>query len=100
MEIKLEGRIAGPWADELDRVWKEATSQLASRKLTIDLRNVIYADVRGKQVLRAIYSQTGAALLTSTPWTQFLAAEVAATRAETVEGETEYASNARNHEQH
>ena len=35
-----------------------------------------YADAGGIQVLRAIYSQTEAAILTSTPWTQYLADEV------------------------
>ena len=94
VEMRLEGRVAGPWADELDRVWVETATQLASRKLTVDLRNVTYADARGKQVLSAIWSQTGATLLTSTPWTQFLAAEVASTRAKEVEGEAKNADNA------
>ena len=31
----------------------------------------------GFKVLRAIYSQTGAAILTGTPWTEYLAEEVA-----------------------
>jgi hypothetical protein len=64
----------------------------------VDLRDVTYADARGKQVLREICTQTKAAFITSTPWTQLLAAEVAAKRA-TVKGETEDESNTRNHEQ-
>jgi anti-anti-sigma regulatory factor len=74
--VKLEGRIVGPWAAELDRLWEQTLPTLDSRKLSLDLRETTYADAGGIQVLRAIYSQTEAAILTSTPWTQYLAEEV------------------------
>ena len=83
--MRLEGRVAGPWASELDRVWVETAPRLASKKLIIDLHNVTYADAAGKQVLRAIYEDTHAHLIASTPWTQFLAEEVSATKAAHVE---------------
>jgi len=76
--MRLEGRIAGPWASELDRVWIETAPRLQSKKLVIDLHNVTYADASGKQVLRDIYAQTHAELVASTPWTQFLVEEVTA----------------------
>lgn len=94
IELRLEGRVAGPWAEELDRVWVEAAPQLASRKLTIDLHNVTYADIKGKSILRAIYAQTNAVLVASTPWTQFLAAEIAANSTENDDQETGHANNA------
>ena len=94
MEIRLEGRLAGPWAAELSRVWVETAPQLASRKLSIDLHNVTYADASGKQVLRTIYAQTKAMFVASTPWTQFLAAEIAATTPEGIQEEPDHASNA------
>jgi len=74
--ITLEGRIAGPWVAELSRVWVETAPKLASRKLSIDLRNVTYADVRGEQVLRDMCSLAKTELVTSTPWTQYLAKAV------------------------
>jgi len=80
LEMRLEGRVAGPWASELDRVWLEAAPRLQSRKLVIDLHNVTYADASGKQVLRGIYAQTHAELVATTPWTQFLAEEVTANK--------------------
>ena len=83
--MKLEGRVAGPWASELDRVWVETAPRAASKKLVIDLHNVTYADANGKQVLRDIYSQTHAELVATTPWTQFLAEEVTANTAVSVE---------------
>jgi anti-anti-sigma regulatory factor len=78
--MRLEGRVAGPWASELDRVWGEAAPRLASKKLIIDLHNVTYADATGKRVLRTIYSQTQATFITNTPWAQFLAEEVTANK--------------------
>jgi anti-anti-sigma regulatory factor len=74
--ITLEGRIAGPWAAELGRSWSELTPPLGTRKLVIDLRDATYADETGLKVLRDIYSETSAELLTSTPWTKYLAEEV------------------------
>lgn len=85
LEMRLEGRVAGPWASELDRAWLEAAPRLQSRKLVIDLHNVTYADANGKQVLRDIYAQTNAEFIASTPWTQFLAEEVTASKTAVVE---------------
>jgi anti-anti-sigma regulatory factor len=88
VEMRLEGRVAGPWASELDRVWVEAAPQLASKKLIIDLHNVTYADAAGKQVLRSIYDQSRAEFVANTPWTQFLAEEVTAKKTVSIqEGE-------------
>ena len=74
--ITLEGRVAGPWVAELSRIWVETAPRLSDRTLSIDLRNVIYADASGKQVLREIYAQTHAKLIASSPWAQYLAEEI------------------------
>jgi hypothetical protein len=71
--IKLEGRVAGPWAEELSRVWVETAPRLASRKLSLDLRQVTYADADGERVLKGICAEKEAELVASTPWTQHLA---------------------------
>jgi anti-anti-sigma regulatory factor len=76
MGLVLEGRIAGPWAEELERVWVETAPRLGSRKLSIDLRNVTYADSGGKRVLRDIFSQSGAELVANSLGIQDLAGEV------------------------
>lgn len=80
VEMTLEGRVAGPWASELERVWGETAPRLASKKLIIDLHNVTYADAQGKQVLSTIFGQTKATFITNTPWAQFLAEEVTANK--------------------
>lgn len=87
MVIKLEGRIAGPWAAELDRLWAETGPTLAARKLALDLRDTTFADAGGIRTLRAIYSQTQAEILTSTPWTQYLADEVTRENLQPLEAE-------------
>lgn len=74
--VKLEGRIVGPWAAELDRLWEQTSPHVAAKTLSLDLRDTTYADAGGIRVLRTIYSQTEAEILTSTPWTQYLAEEI------------------------
>jgi hypothetical protein len=44
---------------------------------------VTYADADGTKALREIYSLTHAELVTGTPWTQFLAEQIAQPSAQT-----------------
>ncbi|HTV05985.1 MAG TPA: hypothetical protein VME86_11505 [Acidobacteriaceae bacterium] len=74
--IKLEGRVAGPWAVELDRVWVETAPQLNSRKLILDITDVTYADAAGLKTLRAICAQARAHIAASSLWTKYLAGEI------------------------
>jgi hypothetical protein len=80
--LKLEGRLAGPWADELRRLWEENAPAFTQKKLSLDLRETTFADTGGIHILKTIYSQTGAAILSGTPWTQYLAEEVASTNSQ------------------
>lgn len=80
--MTLEGRVAGPWVAELNRVWVDTAPQLGQKTLSIDLRNVTYADGPGKQVLRDIYAQTHAKLIASSPWAQYLAEEITQSQAQ------------------
>jgi ABC-type transporter Mla MlaB component len=74
--MKLEGRLAGPWAAELGRLWQEKATVVTQKKLSLDLREITFADAGGIRILQDIYAQTGASLLAGTPWTQYLAEEV------------------------
>jgi len=82
MVLKLEGRLAGPWVAELDRLWEQTSPARGGKKLALDLRETTFADAGGIRTLRLIYSQTGAAILAGTPWTQYLAEEVTRSDAE------------------
>ena len=48
--VKLEGKLSGPWVDELERSWTEHPSD-ASRQVTVDLSDVTYIDPEGKRLL-------------------------------------------------
>jgi hypothetical protein len=76
LEIKLEGRIAGPWVAELNRVWVETAPRLAARKLILDLSGVTYAEAGGAYLLSQIYAQTKAELLAGTLSAQSLAEQI------------------------
>ena len=75
MTLKLEGRIIGEWALELDRVWRPLADSLGSKNLVIDLRGVMNVDSRGKQILADIRRATGAEFVADTPMTKYFATE-------------------------
>jgi hypothetical protein len=91
--IKLDGRLGGPWATELDRTWQDLASSCASRKVSIDLRDMTYADSEGKRLLREIHQMSGATFVTNSPLSRYFAAQ--ATGAESKESEARYGSNLR-----
>jgi hypothetical protein len=68
--------VAGPWVAELGRTWAGLAPTVGKRKLVIDLCNTTYADEGGIGILREIYLTTASELVTSSPWTQYLAEEV------------------------
>ncbi|MGP8271328.1 MAG: hypothetical protein ACLQLH_14780 [Terracidiphilus sp.] len=74
--LTLEGRVAGPWAAELRRIWDKKAAQLAQGKLRIDICNVMYADDEGTRVLKEICFHTRCQVIARTPWTQHLAREI------------------------
>jgi len=76
LAIDLAGRVAGAWAAELGQAWIKAAPQLRSRAVSVDLRDVTYVDEEGKQILRQIETETGAAMIATTPWTRHLVAEI------------------------
>jgi hypothetical protein len=57
LTFQLEGRLAGPWVQELHDCWE---SKLASRRPSatrLDLRGVTYVDASGKQLLAELHRQ-------------------------------------------
>lgn len=48
--VKLEGKLSGPWVEELERSWIEHSPQ-ASENVIIDLSDVTYIDPEGKRLL-------------------------------------------------
>lgn len=83
--VKLEGKIVGPWVEELRTCWSSLALSLGSRALCLDLRGVSFMDAKGKELLREIYQKNSARFLADTPLTQYFA-EMAMQRPGTSEG--------------
>lgn len=64
--VIVEGRLVGPWIDELDRF----VASVAGRPigpLVLDLRECTFADARGVAVLRSL-EESGARLRACSPF--------------------------------
>lgn len=73
--IKLEGKIVGPWVEELSRAWHALAPSLGCKQLKLDLRSVAFVDGKGRQLLHEICQQTKASFLTDSPLTKYFADE-------------------------
>ena len=49
--LKLEGKLGGPWVDELQQCWKDLTGRTHRHPIKIDLQGVSYVDHRGRNLL-------------------------------------------------
>jgi len=75
MTIRLEGRIAGPWVDELRGTWLSLAPSLGHKQLRVDLCEVVFVDPKGKQLLTDI-RRSGALFLADTAMTKALVEEI------------------------
>lgn len=71
--VKLEGKVVGPWVEELRTCWLSLATSLGTRALCLDLRGVSFVDAEGKELLREIYQKNSARFLADTPLTQYFA---------------------------
>src|ERR1700694_1436647 len=62
--LKLEGKVSGPWVDELQHCWSGVAQQKerTAVKVKVDLRGVSYLDNRGRDLLLHM-EREGAALV-------------------------------------
>ena len=61
--LKLEGRLAGPWVQELERIWRAVRDDFRDKPVTVDLCEVTFVDAEGRKLLSSMYEQ-GARLRT------------------------------------
>ena len=71
----MEGKLTGPWVDELNRTWHSLAPSMGEKKLQLDLRGVTFVDARGRDLLRRICNETKVAFLTDSPLTKYFANE-------------------------
>jgi anti-anti-sigma regulatory factor len=62
--LKLEGKLSGPWVDELESTWYKVTNARAGDSVLLDLCDVTFIDPEGRKQLAWMYSQ-GARFKTS-----------------------------------
>src|SRR5512140_1321359 len=62
--LRLEGRLAGPWVQELELCWDSTVGRMTNSPLSVDLSAVTYVDSDGKDLLKRIH-QRGAKLIAS-----------------------------------
>jgi anti-anti-sigma regulatory factor len=74
--IALEGRLAGPWLEELDRCWRDLTKPGPS-PLIVDLTGVTFIDRDGKALLAKMWRE-GAELLAAGCCTKSIVEEITA----------------------
>jgi hypothetical protein len=55
--LELEGCVAGPWVDELERSWRQVMEGLATGPVHVDLRSVCHVDARGRVLMTRMYRQ-------------------------------------------
>ena len=61
--LNLEGRLAGPWVEELERSWRAVKDGSSDKPVIVDLCEVTFVDAEGRKFLSSIYEQ-GARLRT------------------------------------
>ena len=55
--LRLEGRLTGPWVEELERTWRALASGPANGRVAVDLTDATFVGEDGKKLLEAMYSE-------------------------------------------
>jgi anti-anti-sigma regulatory factor len=71
----LEGKLVGPWVEELEKGWESALAAHPSRMMLVDLADVSFIDSKG-QALLARMRQMGARLLSTGVLINAIVAEI------------------------
>ncbi len=71
LSLVLEGRLVGPWVEELRTIWREHDDAKDSLQLTVDLCGLTAMDTAGQRLLDELL-QDGATLRCSDVMNQYL----------------------------
>jgi hypothetical protein len=71
--IKIEGRLCGPYVEELDRTWRCLESAPRTKHLFVDLRGMTGLDEAGKRLLSEMYRKHHAEFIARSVLTEFYA---------------------------
>ena len=76
LTFRLEGRLTGPWVQELEACWQSTAAGRPGPVIRFDLTGVTFIDAAGKAFLAARRAQ-GAELVVSGCWMRAVVAELA-----------------------
>jgi anti-anti-sigma regulatory factor len=54
--LKLEGKLAGSWVDELEQAWRSIEQTAGDQALVVDLNEVTFIDLAGALLLRRMHT--------------------------------------------
>jgi hypothetical protein len=75
-QLLIEGKLVGPWATELARVWRQATADLNGRALIIDVKGLTTITEDGENVLLELMKE-GASFRSSGVFTKQILKQMA-----------------------
>jgi hypothetical protein len=73
--LRIEGRLAGPWVEELVLAWQAVVSDPSAGRAAVDLTDVTFVSEEGKKALEVIHGE-GAKLMASRCATRRLVEEI------------------------
>ena len=94
LRFHLEGRLSGPWVEELRQCWQTAASTTGGRITVVDLCDVDFIDPAGQRLLSEMHAHE-VRLVAATPLIQAVVEEVChACGCGTVEGKLDRRAHA------
>ena len=57
IRLKLDGKLAGLWVEELARTWESTTGGSEHRPVVVNLSEVTFIDADGKRLLARMFQQ-------------------------------------------
>jgi len=91
--IKIEGRLCGPYVEELNRTWRALQPETGDKKISVDLCGMTGVDEAGKRLLAEMYSKSRVDFITRSVLTEYFAEQARERgQAQTPQGETKCAS--------
>jgi len=73
--LKLEGKLTGPWVDEVERAWCDLVADKPTTCVGVDLSGVTFVDPKGKKLLHWMFQQ-GAELRDANLMTKYIVSQM------------------------
>jgi anti-anti-sigma regulatory factor len=77
LTLRLEGRLEGPWAEELENCWRSVVASESKPIVRVDLSGVTFIDAAGKARLSLMHRQ-GAEFVATDCLTKAIVEEITA----------------------